>query len=347
MNFRNPFRKVSPTPLAPAGPLACVPPRGAGFAQLLRDFAPGVLDEPIMTPKEPVMLPLGDCGLPLRLDICTDFGPPDDDKFCNQDAAAFALLRDPWPGMVVALADGVSNSPYSEFGARLAVQTVVEWVPQGLLQTRPKEGFSPVWWQHRFEVVAEAIRRKMFLLWGWLDSNPGEFLPPGWRPDIFVRAVREKNVFLSTMLVAVVLRETEEQCWGFFAHLGDGSLSFCRDPVGKPEVVDALVCDLQTVLGQALGPAVEQACFPRCSYARLGAQFQLGVATDGVARAMPMKELLVRFQEEQQKNSRLNAASSIIEQLKRDCPEQVADNLSLAFLTRTAPAPLPGGVPDA
>ena len=57
----------------------------------------------------------------LRLDLWTDFGPPDEDKLCNQDAAAYAFLAPPGRGLVVALADGVSNSPYSEFYARLAV----------------------------------------------------------------------------------------------------------------------------------------------------------------------------------------------------------------------------------
>jgi hypothetical protein len=227
------------------------------------------------------------------------------------------------------------------------VQTVARQVPEQLRQARADEGFSPAWWQQLFEQVAEAIRREMFVLWTWVHSHPGEFLPPGWRPDIFIRAVRDKNLFLSTMLVAAVLREDDDRFWGFFAHVGDGSLSFCRDPLGQSQTVDALVCDVQTALDRSLGPAVGQACFPRCSYARLGAQFQLGLATDGVARALPMKELLLRFQQARQTNGQLNGARAIIEQLKRECPEQVADNLSLAFLTRSSAEPRPSSAPAA
>jgi hypothetical protein len=314
------------------------------LTQLLRDLAPAALEEST-TPAQPVWLPLGERGSPLRLDLCTDFGPPDDDKLCNQDAAAFAGFEAPWPGLVVALADGVSNSPYSEYGARLVVQTATRQVPELLRTARPDEGTSPAWWQQCFEQMTEAIRRQMFHLWAPVHASPGDFLPPGWRPDIFVRAVRDKNLFLSTMLVAAVLREADDRFWGFFAHVGDGSLSFCRDPLGQPQVVDALVCDVQTALDHSLGPAVEQACFPRCSYARLGAQFQLGLATDGLARALPMKELLLRFQQARQANGQSNAARRIIEQLKQDCPEQVADNLSLAFLTRSGAEPGPSSAP--
>jgi hypothetical protein len=323
-----------------------VPARGAGLAQLLRDFAPAALEESA-TPTQPVWLPLGERGLPLRLDLCTDFGPPDEDKLCNQDAAAFAGFEAPWPGLVVALADGVSNSPYSEYGARLVVQTAARQVPELLRTARPAEGISPAWWQRCFEQMTEAIRRQMFLLWCQVHASPGDFLPPCWRPDIFVRAVRDKNLFLSTMLVAAVLREAHDRFWGFFAHVGDGGLSFWRDPLGQPQVVDALVCDVQTALDHSLGPAVEQACCPHCSFARLGAQFQLGLATDGVARALPMKELLRRFQQEQRTNGQFNVARGLIEQLKRDCPEQVADNLSLAFVSRSGIEPAPAWPPGA
>jgi len=289
---------------------------------------------------------LGGGEPPLRLDLCTDFGPPDEDKSCNQDAAAFAALPEPWGGVVVALADGVSNSPYSEFGARLAVRTLVELVPQSLRAAGAQDGLSPVWWQGCFERAAEAVRRQMALLWERIEAAPGDFVPPGWRPEIFARAVREKNLFLTTLVAAVVLRENEERCWGFFAHVGDGSLSFCRASQGQSQFVDALVCDAGTTLDHSLGPAVERTCFPRCSYARLGREFHLGLATDGVARAFPMKDLLLRVQQEGRGEGAPNAARHLIEGFKRDCPERVADNLSLAFLSGGRPTPSPGGTAE-
>ena len=329
MNLRNLFERQTRGQVCPP---ACVPTRGAGLTRALDGLAPDVLEE-VTTPVEAVWLPFGEGCLPLRLDLCTDFGPPDDDKLCNQDAVAFAPLETPFPGVVVALADGVSNSPYSEFGARLAVQTMIRHVPEALRRSSPANALSPPSWQRLFEEAADAVRRQMFVLWSWLHSDPGGFLPPRWRPDIFYRAVREQNVFHSTLIAAVILRESPDQFWGFFAHVGDGSLSFCRDPFGHPQVVDALVCDPQTALTSSLGPAVEHPCFPQCSFARLGAEFHLGLATDGVGRAFPMQELLLRFQQQQQANGRVNAAHAIIEQLKQECPDEVADNLSLAFLT--------------
>ena len=156
-----------------------------------------------------------------------------------------------------------------------------------------------------------------------------------------------QNLFLSTVLAAAVVRESGERCWGFFAHVGDGGLSLRRDNQGQPEFVDALVCDSGTMLDHSVGPAVERMCFPRCSYARLGREFELGLATDGVARAFPLKDLILRARQEGTGKPQLNVARLLIEEFKRDCPGRVADNLSLAFVSRGGPAPVPPGVAEA
>lgn len=325
---------------------ACAMPPGAGFPRLLAAEAPEALREPA-SPEAAVWLRTGPDPAPLRLDLCTDFGPPDEDKLCNQDAVMYAPLGPPWPGIVVALADGVSNSPYSEFGARLAVAVATSEIAARLNQCAGLQGPEPVWFQAAFEQTVALIRQRLFGLWLRLSSSPGEFLPVGWHPRSFLPAVRDKRVLLTTLLVAVVLEGSEGESWGFYAHVGDGALAFCRGPLpsnGPLEVVNVLVCQPDTAIDSFLGPDVERRCYPRCFYSRLGREFVVCLSTDGVARAVPAEQLLQRWQR-RSADPADNVARTIIASLKTEIPEAVADNLSLAFVSRTSGFPGTSGFP--
>jgi len=288
--------------------------------------------EELQTPEE-ALLSTTAAARPLRLDICTDFGPPDDDKPCNQDAAAYAFLKAPVRGLAVALADGVSNSPYSEYGARIAAQASVSFVEQRLERIDPGDPSLPALFQALFDEAVDEMRRRLFLLWWNVAQRPGDFLAPGWRPSVFARAVEEKELFLTTLIIAVVLEREPGTYHGYYGHVGDGGLSFYRNTGDGPETVDALACGDETILDSFIGPDVERRCFPRCFHSRLGAEFAVCLATDGIARAIPLAELLALWRE-QAGQSPDNVARSQIERLKAEMPTEVADNLSLAFLGR-------------
>jgi hypothetical protein len=323
---------------------ACTVPAGSGFAKLLAAEAPEALAEPASpdaavwvnaTPELAVRRGSPDPAA-LRLDLWTDFGPPDEDKLCNQDAALYVPLGPPWPGLVVALADGVSNSPYSEFGARLAVAVATSEIASRLNRCSGPQLPDPAWFQAAFEHTVALIRQRLFGLRLRLSSSPGEFLPVGWHPRAFLPAVRDKKVLLTTLLVAVIVEGPEGESWGFYSHVGDGALAFCRGPLppsGPLDVVNVLVCQPDTAIESFLGPDVERACFPRCFYSRLGREFVVCLSTDGVARAVPAEQLLQRWHQGSADVSE-NVARTLIESLKTEIPEAVADNLSLAFVSR-------------
>ena len=325
---------------SPAAQLpACVLPPGARFTRLLETNAPEALN--VLPPaEEPIWVSTSSTRHALRLDLYTDFGPPDEDKLCNQDAAAYAPLGTPRPGLVVALADGVSNSPYSEFGARLAVAVATNHMASLWGQWPGQELPEPAWFQTAFEQTVTLIRQRLFLLWLRVSSAPGEYLPVGWHPRAFLPAVRQKNVLLTTLILAVVLEGPDGAVWGFYSHVGDGALSFCR---GGPkandlkEIVNVLVCQPETAIDSALGPDVERRCFPRCFYSRLGHEFVVCLSTDGVARAVSPDQLLQHWHSDYARQSG-SVARTIIESLKAEMPHAVADNLSLAFVSRSESA---------
>jgi len=319
---------INPRPNCPA----CVVPPGEGFERLLRSEAPEALKE-LLVEEEAILFDTQTGTPPLRLDICTDFGPPDQDKLGNQDAVAFAPLQPPFHGVLVALADGVSNSPYSEFGARLAVQTSVSFIQRQLTERTCHSTPSPDQFQRVFDQTIDEIRKKFFLLWSRVAQSPGDFLPFGWRPSVFLRAVQAKELFLTTLIVVAVVETENGQYHGYYAHVGDGALSFWRTRDGASDAVNAFTCSEATILEAFLGPDVERGCFPRCFHSPLGDEFAVCAATDGIARAVPLPDLLA-FWREQVPGTRANLARVQIARLKQERPDQVADNLSLAFVGR-------------
>lgn len=332
--------REAPTPAAsPASP------PGDGIRKLLAQVAPDALDEP-PTMDRAAYLNGAEGRPPLRLDLCTDFGPPDEDKPCNQDAAGYGFVQHPAPGIIVALADGVSNSPYSEYGARLAVRISLAALQACLQREKWPAVPSPDRFQTFFDEAIAEVRQKFSQLWNTIEPAPDDFVAPGWRPDIFKRAVQEKNLFVTTLLLAVILEDGKDACRAFYAHVGDGGISFCRGNPESAEPVDALTCDDQTALDAFLGPDLDLKCFPKCFFSDLGGEFVLALATDGIARGVPLAGLLPRWSQHQLANQTANASLSIIEAVKAESPELVMDNLSLAFVSRTAHLASPPGDPS-
>ena len=307
-------------------------PSGNGIVGLLRSQAPQALAE-LDPQQEPVFVASDTTGARVRLDLCTDFGPPDDEKSCNQDAAAYAELQIPGAGLVVALADGVSNSPYSECGARLAVATSVSLIGESLRADAGAGDLTPSRFQDLFDLTIERIRRELFLLWWHVAQTPESFLAPGWRPDLFFRSVEQKGLFLTTLIVAVVVESADGAHHGYYAHVGDGGLSLRRRKGKGFATVDAFTCGQETAIDTFLGPDVERRCFPRCLHSDLSDRFSICLATDGIARAVPLAELLPALSEEAPCPSS-NLAREHIERLKAERPRDVMDNLSLAFVSR-------------
>lgn len=261
-----------------------------------------------------------------RVSIHTSFGPPNQDKDCNQDFVVAWVSdgdADGPVGLAVALADGVTSSHRAEVGSRTACWAAIDSLvnPQNTASGKERSELAVV-------AAVEALRR----ITADVEASPDEYCPEDEFSATWQFQLRE-GLLLQTTLTLFWLENDRL----FVAVVGDGGAFFERTGDGQGE----LLC-INTEIGEservnALGPK-SQSGLPLQAFVALDASnvSVMGLFTDGILRGFQdeLDELRVMHREYESDGTGANACERIIERVTETRPADFEDNLTLCLLTR-------------
>ena len=248
----------------------------------------------------------------------SDFGPPQQDKPCNQDRLVLWRSRRKTSAplhWVIAMADGVTSSYHSEFAAGLVCWSALRSLVDSARQAHGSTGMNAVY------AAAGALRNA-----GMAYRRQGA----GWHPpDEFSSTWKHRlasGAFLQTTLTLAWCRD--DRC--HLIRIGDGGATLYQSDSHR--VLLPVNADTQLVhaLGPDTPPLIE--IDDELSVALHGDSV-LAVYTDGIARHMQSDpgSMLGVLRRSLATGNRCATASAIIESLKQSDEESLQDNLTLAI----------------
>jgi len=248
----------------------------------------------------------------LLWEASSDIGPEEAEKSENQDAVGIFLCDDSerglHPFLIVTLADGVSDSPWSKEGARFAIRSAIMDVTRRLLEAerfhdQPKQFFQEVF-EEAVKNIEERMRKEFEKIRNDFDKQKLSWaIPTGWKDWAVRRRLKEKNAFCTTLLISVVFAAQMDKKrinWkAAHAVVGDGGLTIWRQffdskyphALGAGEIVDGITSTDDTMLSHYLSPQVRT--LPQCFYSdNLGEHFAILLSTDGIVRNRPLRDII-------------------------------------------------------
>jgi serine/threonine protein phosphatase PrpC len=268
---------------------------------------------------------------PISGAIHCDFGPPHQDKAVNQDYALAwlpaAVETRRRPGLVLALADGLTNSLRSECASALACWTAVRVLVEAGGAVPPKDLARLA-----FNEAGLTIGR----LADELARAPEATCPEGQFLSTWKYILKKGGLFQTTLTLAWLDRGRF-----YLAMVGDGGAAWRADH-GPPDArhsVDRVLaaCDLESHQVCALGPADRCVRDFDCWHAeQLDGPFLGALYTDGIGRGQgPGPRALLDELERLEGAKAENPAQRFIEQAVDRRPKDFDDNLTLAVLRGT------------
>lgn len=250
------------------------------------------------------------------LALHTHFGPSNQDKSTNQD---YALAWMGERGLIVALADGLTDSFRSEWAAKLACFTAVHSLADAT------SGFEP---QKKVEAAITAANFALARLVDTLARDAEASCPSGlplytWQWMLNGR----RSLFQTTLTLAWL--EVQSLRLGI---VGDGAFVLhTDDPL---ETIVETKCSMTTEQVHALKP------FPQASISldiywekELSRPFFCALCTDGIARGFGLDlEALLRQFIPRANGATGNSAEDFLNRMVYERPREFDDNLTLAVL---------------
>ena len=250
----------------------------------------------------------------------SDFGPPLQDKPCNQDRLVLwrsrrkAAAPIDW---VIVLADGVTSSYHSEFAAGLACWSALRALVDSARQARGNAGMDAVNAAAATLRTAGVVYRRQGADW-----HPPDEFSSTWKHRL------ASGAFLQTTLTLAWCRDA--RC--HLVRIGDGGATLYQS--GSSRVLLPVNADTQLVhaLGPDTPPLIE---IDDELSLTLHGDSVLAVYTDGIARPMQSDpDSMVNMLRRSDVIERNCAtASEIIDSLKQSDEESLHDNLTLAIKT--------------
>jgi serine/threonine protein phosphatase PrpC len=286
------------------------------------------------------------CAGPYSGSIHCDFGPPTQDKNANQD---YALAWRPTadgerrlPRLVLALADGLTNSFRSEWAAAAACWVAVRVVVEGSRTAAPQElarfAFNEA--GHTIVRAAEEFSR-----------DPETSCPEGQFLSTWKYILKKGGLLQTTLTLAWIDADHFN-----LAIIGDGGAlwrGYARPTAEKVAFRSAkeaalsrserrqsdrvlAACNLESQQVHALGPAdpfVHE--FDHWRQERCAGPFVCALMTDGIGRGIGANSLrLLDDLEAYDAAGSVNSAREFIARSVRERPKDFDDNLTLAIVRR-------------
>lgn len=266
---------------------------------------------------------------PLSVSLHTSFGPPEQDKDCNQD---FVIGWNRHTGsdrrvqLAVAMADGVTSSYRSEVGAETAC-----WAALASLISR-----EHVVGRERAQQAVGDANKAIIQLAEQINESAESFRPD----DEFASTWQfklDEGLILQTTLTLLWIEDGRL----FIGMVGDGG-AVCKkqcDEDGEKRVtcLNADLNDSQQV--NALGPhargPVQLDCFAEMDVSLV---HEVALFTDGITRGFEdLVELLELIRQTNTASKETNVAESLIENFQSVRPAEFEDNLTLCWFSIRPP----------
>lgn len=258
----------------------------------------------------------------------SDYGPPDQDKGAkNQD---FGLI---WcssetesasvPRLVIAIADGVTASSRSEWGASLAC-----WMAVRTLVERSAELLPFDLAQAAFDAAGRSIGEVADVL----AANPQESRPAMRKPSTWQYILGQGKLLQTTLMLAWLDQNTLR-----IASVGDGGAVWRGlNQETQRETCDQVFahCDLETNQVNCLGPS-DRAGLPFDVWIErpIDGPFLCAFYTDGVGRSLGDTPLtLLDGLEQMFTSNNMDISRSYLEKALSERPQDFIDNITLASL---------------
>jgi hypothetical protein len=257
---------------------------------------------------------------PFSGSIHCDFGPPTQDKSTNQD---YALVWRPatddnaQPRLVLALADGLTNSFRSECAASMACWTAVRALIEAS-GTKPPDDLA----RHAFNDAGQTIAR----IAEEFCRDPEASCPEGQFLSTWKYILKKGGLFQTTLSLAWI----DERHFNL-AIIGDGG-ALWRSSKSNDRVLAA--CNLESQQVHALGPADPLVHEFECwRQEPIDGPFLCALMTDGVGRGIGQQPFMLLDElERHQAGGADNEAREYIELAIRNRPKDFDDNLTLAVI---------------
>jgi serine/threonine protein phosphatase PrpC len=265
---------------------------------------------------------------PLAGSIHCDFGPLTQDKNANQDyALAWCPAEsgeDRQPRLVLALADGLTNSYRSEWAAMMACWVAVRAVVEAAGKMQPVEVA-----RFAFNEAGEAIARRAeeFTRDQEASCPEGQFLST-WK-----YILKKGGLLQTTLSLAWIDRDQFN-----LAMIGDGGALWRGYDgsrwTGRTRDRVLAACNLESQQVHALGPAepyVQE--FDCWRQKKIDGPFLCAMMTDGVGRGIGMRPIaLLEELDAYDAITPANVAQDIIARAIRERAKDFDDNLTLAII---------------
>ena len=262
-----------------------------------------------------------------RLDLHTDFGPPDQDKEGNQDFVLAWVPHQPrtqglrW---AVALADGVTSSYHAEVAAEVACWSGLAAVVGP--ETTPAE---------RARAGIDAAGQSIGALADLIEDDADAHRPDGEFESSWRYTVREGLLLQTTLTLAWL--EGNRFC---VAMVGDGGAVVELDGGAEPRLEVLAEADASTSQVHALGPrnrtVLELDCWREVE---IDGRSRLALYTDGVCRGVQLSErsLFAESDSVCRADGGTNVAESLVRRWIKTDARAFEDNLTLVLVTSLGP----------
>jgi serine/threonine protein phosphatase PrpC len=268
----------------------------------------------------------------MHVSLHSDYGPPEQDKGPeNQDYALAWCATDAettaGPRLVVAVADGLTDSFRSECAAALACWVAVRTLVERFSQLPPVELAHAA-----FDAAGCAIGE----IADALAANPQASLPADQYLSTWEYMLRKGKLLQTTLMLAWLDQHTLR-----IAALGDGGALWRRTGMrSRADQRNQILanCDLESNLVHPLGPAERSGHAFDCWVEQIATDpFLCALYTDGLGRALRTTPLTLLDELDQGLTGQSTClACGYLEQALRERPGDFKDNVTLAILQTTA-----------